>query len=184
MKKIALTIATAALALGTIGHKQADARGFGRGVALGLIGASLVVHAARAEQVRARRAAEAAAYARARRAKAEAKARAVAAARAKAAAAAVAKAKAAAQAQARLAAQKAEVARLKAQNEKLQQNAVVEAPAQAPVQAPIQAPQPVQTAQTPSAAAPVVKPVEVKPITGECKRFIPSAGITVSAPCP
>jgi hypothetical protein len=181
MKKIALIIAAATLALGTMGHKPADARGFGRGVALGLIGASLVMHAARAEQVRARRAAEAAAYARARRAKAEAKARAVAAAKVKAVAAA--KAKVAAQAQARLAAQKAEIARIKAQNEKLQQNAVVEAPAQAPVQAPIQVPQPVQTAQTPAAPAAVVKPVEVKPITGECKRFIPSAGITVSAPC-
>jgi hypothetical protein len=176
MKKIILAVAAiASVAITSLAASTADARGFGRGFGRGFNTTAIVLNEAYWAKVRAERNAASRAHrsAAAIRASAIVRARAQARAEARAEALAAAKAKAAASAQARLAAQKAELARLKAENARLQQTASAEAP------------KPVQTAQTtPAAPAPVVKQVEARQsATGECKRFIPAAGVTISVPC-
>lgn len=168
MKKLILTIAAvAAVGISTFGATSADARGFGRGFGHGFNTTAIVLNEGYWAKVRAERNASSRAH------HAAAAARASAIARARAQAVAAAKVNAAAAAQARLAGQKAELARLRAENAKLQRTAAAEAP------------KPVQTAQSePAPSAPVVKQIEDKQVvTGECKRFIPAAGVTISVPC-
>ena len=165
MKKLILTLAAVAtVGISAFGATSADARGFGRGFGHGFNTTAIVLNDAYWAKVRAERNATQ----RARRSSAAIRAAAIAKAKAEARARAIAaeKAKAAAVAQARLTAQKAELARLRAENERLQKTASVPTA------------RPIQTAQ--NQPAPLVNS---QAATGECKRFIPTAGITVSVPC-